>query len=61
MGKKGRLYLKFIVAVAIVAALLFAYSTFASAAIATPPIVNTNGTAVNGAFIANAHKEGDAL
>ncbi|MBI2580281.1 hypothetical protein HYV85_00555 [Candidatus Woesearchaeota archaeon] len=53
-GKKGRLYLHFIVAVAIIAATFYAYSALAAVPSATPSIVNTNATTVNGVPIANA-------
>ncbi|MBI2550027.1 hypothetical protein HYV83_02500 [Candidatus Woesearchaeota archaeon] len=60
MGKKGKLYVKFVLAAAILAAALFAYSVFAAVPAATPAIVNTNATTVNSVQIANASLEGDA-
>ena len=53
-SKKGKLYLKFVVAAAILAAFLFAYSAFAAVPAATPAIVNTNRTTIDGVQIANA-------
>ena len=60
LGKKGKLYVKFIVAVAILAAAIYAYSAVASAPTSTPVIVNTSGTLIGCTQIANAPKEGDA-
>ena len=54
-GKKGKLYLKFIVAVAIIAAAIYAYSVAANPT-STPIISKTNrrGTLLGSAQIANA-------
>ena len=57
-SKKGRIYLKFIVAAAIIAAALYAYSAFAAVPSATSSIVNTNTTTISGVQIANASLEG---
>ncbi len=44
MGKKGKLYFRLIVAVAILTAAIYAYSVIASALAATPVIVNNNAS-----------------
>ena len=54
-AKKGKLYLRFIMAIAVIAATLYAYSAFAAVPSAVPVIANTNGTTVNGTFMANAN------
>ena len=53
-SRKGKLYFKFVVAVAVIAAAFYAYSAIAAVPTSTPAIVNTNGTTINGVPIANA-------
>ena len=60
-GKKGRLYVKFVLAAAILIAAVYAYSAFAAVPSATPAIVNTNTTTINGVPIANVSLGGDCL
>ena len=59
LGKKGKLYLEFILAVALVAVIIYSYLALASVPTSTPVIISNNGTTVNGVQI-NATKEGDA-
>lgn len=54
LGKKGKLYLGFIVVAAILAAAFYAVSVFASAPASTPVIVNANGALLGSTQIANA-------
>ena len=51
---KGKLYLRFVVAVAVIVAALYSYSALASAPTAAPGITASNGTGVNGIPIPNA-------
>ena len=54
-SKRGKLYFRFIVAVTILTAAIYAYSVVASAPTSTPVIVNNNAS-----LPANASVEGDA-
>ena len=56
-GKQGRLYLRFIAVVAILAAAIYAYSAFASAPTATPAIINANATRIPNASIARVNDQ----
>ncbi len=53
-SKRGKLYLKFVLVVAILAAALYSYSAFAAVPSATPSIVNTNASLPANASIARA-------
>ncbi len=53
-GKKGKLCVRFIVAAAILAAVVLAYAAFASALTATLVIVNSSGATVNDFFISRS-------
>lgn len=53
--------MQFAMVVAIIAAAIYAYSALAAVPSATPAIVNTNATTINGVPIANASIWGDVL
>ena len=53
-SKRGKFYLKFIIAVALIASAIYSYSALAAVPSAIPSIVNTNTTTINGVPIANA-------
>ncbi len=53
-GKRGKLYFRFIVAIAIIAAAVYAYSALAAVPTAVPVIVNNNVSLPTNASIAMA-------
>ncbi|MBI2141100.1 hypothetical protein HYU16_01615 [Candidatus Woesearchaeota archaeon] len=60
-GKKGKFYLRFVIAAALLIAAVYSYSAFAAVSLSTPSIANTNGTTISSALVANASPRGGCL
>ena len=57
-SKRGKLYFKFVLAAAIIAATIYSYTSLVAVPAATQTIAN-NATTITGVPIANAALEGD--